>query len=138
MPIEMKQTAAARDDSQSSNLSSSNNHPITASSSSFTSLISNPLAARISFQTFTNLLPSSWSASRTIPGSCASLTDSSSRSRNYDQLPITTGRVVVEKREPRFVSKETQLAKLRDRLERTNVNGDVGACSYCHDQALLI
>jgi len=86
--------------------------------------MSTPLAARISFQTFTNLLPS-WGASPSSIGSCQRTPDTSCKSSNHDQS--SGGPVVMEKREPRFVSKEKQLEKLRSRLKGQDINGDFGA-----------
>jgi hypothetical protein len=122
---------------QSQSSSSSNSYPVTTSSSSFSSLMSNPLAARISFQTFTNLLPS-WSTSRSLAGSCQVVPYSSSASQSQDHLSSMTDPAVFEKRGPRFVSKEKQLEKLRSRLEKKDINGDVSACNSCQDHALFV
>lgn len=136
MQSQVKNTSAVNELPQDS--VSSNHYPNTTSSSSFTSIMSNPLAARISFQTFTNLLPSSWSTSRSLAGSCQAMPTGLSTSLGHDQKSSTRDTVTVGKRGPRFVSKEKQLEKLRSRLERKDVKSDVGACNSCQDQALFV
>jgi hypothetical protein len=122
---------------QSRSSSPLNSYPVTTSSS-FSSFMSNPLAARISFQTFTNLLPSSWSVSRSLAGPYEVIPNSSSASRSQDRLLPTTDPAVVEKRGPRFVSKEKQLEKLRSRLEGMSINGGVSSCNSCQDHTLFV
>jgi len=119
----MKGVPAANDHSEVQGPSSS----IATSSNSFISLMSTPLAGRISFQTFTNLLPSSWSASPSLAGSYQVTPDGSCKSLNHDQISAVGGPAMAEKREPRFVSKEKQLEKLRSRMRRKDVTGDFGA-----------
>jgi len=119
---------------QSQSSSPPNSHPV-ATTSSFSSFMSNPLGA--SFQTFTNLLPSSWGGSRSPVGSYEVLPDSSSTSRSQDRLQSTSV-PTVEKRGPRFVSKEKQLEKLRSRLEGKDINGDVSSCNSCQDRTLFV
>lgn len=98
-----------------------------ASTSSLSSIMSSPLAARISFQTLSNFIPLSWTpgaatvASRTTPRTS---TDDVAEAAS----PFTSARPGVRRsNERRFVSRDQQLEKLKNRLGNNYING-IGHC----------
>lgn len=107
--------------------SNTNRRPKTAPSSSpFSSIMSSPLAARLSFQTFTNFIPLSWSATTAVtpPPSMAS-----AEPEEVAATPVRRG----------YVSKESQLEKLRSRLEREGQGVRAhDVCRKCEDDAVLL
>lgn len=127
--------------------------PLTASaapiapSSSFSSIMSSPLSARLSFQTLTNFIPTSWATS--MPGSApASSTGNTAHGSQYptcdsrSTLPLLQAMPAVVSRKRDYVSKEKQLEKLRGRFERegkmklrTSVNI---CCRKCDDEAVFL
>ncbi|KAJ7590758.1 hypothetical protein C8J56DRAFT_1024565 [Mycena floridula] len=102
------------------NLDASSSEPF--ASSSFASLMPSPIASRLSFQTFTNFIPLSWSPRP-----------------KAETSPIATisagelGASQIQKRG--YVSKEAQLEKLKTRLLReqdmTRIASDV--CKKCNE-----
>ncbi|KAG1820581.1 uncharacterized protein BJ212DRAFT_1340918 [Suillus subaureus] len=79
-----------------------------ASTSSLSSIMSSPLAARISFQTLSNFIPLSWTPEAVSP--------------------FTSARPGVRRSiERRFVSRDQQLEKLRNRLGNDHIIG-IGRC----------
>jgi hypothetical protein len=126
-----------------------------SSSSSFSSIMSSPLSARISFQTFTNFIPVAWSPRNQItepaaslsvvtPGSNSSVV-SSERAPECGPLFYSGAQTRVPVNVPRkrgYVSKEKQLAKLRNWLEhdggakmRTSVSI---FCKKCDDKEVFL
>lgn len=123
--------------------------------SSFSSIMSSPLSARLSFQTLTNFIPLSWSPSANPVGSAvatlcripeSSSSSSSSSNDNKTELlsePGIVARVikdvsVVQKRG--YVSKEKQLEKLKGRLQRDGavMRSTVDICRNCEDEAVYV
>ncbi|KAG2031550.1 hypothetical protein BDR03DRAFT_927889 [Suillus americanus] len=98
-----------------------------ASTSSLSSIMSSPLAARISFQTLSNFIPLSWT-----PGAAAVASRTTPRTSTDDVAeaasPFTSAcpgvRCSIERR---FVSRDQQLEKLRNRLGNYHING-IGRC----------
>ncbi|KAG6861198.1 hypothetical protein C0995_002825 [Termitomyces sp. Mi166 len=90
-------------------------------SSSFSSIVTSPLSSRISFPSFTNLIPLSWSQRNIAPEVSADAVESTQKvdgvlaSREVAQAQS----VIPSKRG--FVSKEKQLEKLRCRMEQENL-----------------
>lgn len=106
------------------------------SSSSFSALMSSPLSARLSFQTFTNLIPISWSQRASDAPSTRSFFDVASTSET-STTPVAS---IPLKRS--FVSKEKQLEKLRSRMKsegmskmRTSVSF---WCNRCDDKGVTL
>lgn len=114
-------------DSQDTDVSSSTSSTVhlpvasvgSSSSSSFTSIMSSPLAGRLSFQTFSNFIPIPWSYRSGISDAAAA------PSPSIKSVPVVDDKDnnVTSKSSggpPKrvFVSKERQLEKLRIRLER--------------------
>ncbi|KAJ7087200.1 hypothetical protein B0H15DRAFT_843026 [Mycena belliarum] len=91
--------------------SSTNSPPSVAASSSFSSIMSSPLAGRLSFQTFTNYIPS-WGM--TPPRGAQS--DAAGHDSTVLASPAGTMK-------PKYVSKQSQLERLRNRLERETLEG---------------
>lgn len=125
-----------------------------SSSSSFSSIMSSPLSARISFQTFTNFIPVAWSPRNKItePAASSLVTPSSNSSivsseRAPERGPLfysgAQTRVPVDVPHKRgYVSKEKQLEKLRNWLEhdggakmRTSVSI---FCKKCDDKEVFL
>lgn len=101
-----------------------------ASTSSLSSIMSSPLAARFSFQTLSNFIPLSWTpgaaavASRTTPNTSASSIDDVAEATS----PFTSDCPGVRRSiERRFVSRDQQLEKLKNRLGNNHING-IGRC----------
>ncbi|KAG5654643.1 hypothetical protein H0H81_009891 [Sphagnurus paluster] len=86
------------------------------SSSSFSALMSSPLSARLSFQTFTNFIPISWSQRASDAPSTRSFFDVASTSE------ISTTPVASIPLKRCFVSKEKQLEKLRNRMKSESMS----------------
>lgn len=118
-----------------------------STSSSFSSIISSPLSARISLQTLANFIPAAWSPrSQPVPlpfitpNSSPSTADSE-RAVESDPRPyIETQRVpLVVPQKRGYVSKEKQLEKLRSRLEREGVKiSPYVHCKKCDDEAVFL
>jgi hypothetical protein len=111
--------------------------------SSFSSILTSPLATRLS--TFTNYIPLSWAPRASQPGAAAAalclIPDGSIRSNNApfdDQTnnKNTTGRAIVEDK-TKYVSKEDQLEKLRSRLAQ-EMKGTSVICRSCGDDAVFL
>lgn len=102
------------------NLDASSSEPF--ASSSFASLMPSPIASRLSFQTFTNFIPLSWSPRPKAETSPIATT-----------LAGELGASQIQKRG--YVSKEAQLEKLKTRLLReqdmTRIVSDV--CKKCNE-----
>lgn len=101
-----------------------------ASTSSLSSIMSSPLAARFSFQTLSNFIPLSWTpgaaavASRPTPRTSVSSTDDVAEATS----PFTSACPGVRRSiERRFISRDQQLEKLRNRLGNNHING-IGHC----------
>lgn len=96
--------------------------------SSFSSIMSSPLSARISFQTLTNFIPISWSQRSNVPASLSSGVDGAPKPDDVTprraSVPLKRG----------FVSKERQLEKLRSRLEREGTMKMRTSVSVCCNQ----
>ncbi|KAG1863665.1 hypothetical protein F4604DRAFT_1784463 [Suillus subluteus] len=98
-----------------------------ASTSSLSSIMSSPLAARISFQTLSNFIPLSWT-----PGAAAVVSRTTPRTSTDDAAEATSPFIsacpgVRRLIERRFVSRDQQLEKLRNRLGNNHING-IGRC----------
>ncbi|KAG5644924.1 hypothetical protein DXG03_007389 [Asterophora parasitica] len=113
----------------------------TIPSSSFSSIMTSPLSARLTFQTFTNFIPMSWSQvsappppvdGESAPKTRGILPPTESASQQHAQTPSKRG----------FVSKEKQLEKLRSRLEREGtmkMKTSVTAwCDNCDEEAVAL
>jgi len=103
------------------------------SSSPFSSIMSSPLAARLSFQTFTNFIPLSWSATTAVvpPPTLASAEHVSIAARAVRREDVNVKRG--------YVSKESQLAKLRSRLEHEGQGIKAhDVCRKCEDDAVFL
>ncbi|KIK42998.1 hypothetical protein CY34DRAFT_804324 [Suillus luteus UH-Slu-Lm8-n1] len=92
--------------------------------------MSSPLAARFSFQTLSNFIPLSWTpgaaavASRTTPNTSVSSIDDVAEAAS----PFTSDCPGVRRSiERRFVSRDQQLEKLKNRLGDNHING-IGRC----------
>ncbi|KAG2148046.1 hypothetical protein DEU56DRAFT_106735 [Suillus clintonianus] len=101
-----------------------------ASTSSLSSIMSSPLAARFSFQTLSNFIPLSWTpgaaavASRTTPStSVSSIDDVAQAASSFTSASHGVRRSI----ERRFVSRDQQLEKLKNRLGNNHING-IGRC----------
>jgi len=126
-------------------------------SSSFSSIMSSPLSARLSFQKLTNFIPLPWSSTNSVGSAAAALclapesSRSSSTTTNTNDNaeiglrpePGNVARVikdvsVVQKRG--YVSKEKQLEKLRSRLQRDDavMTSTVDICRNCEDEAVFV
>jgi len=125
------------------------------STSSFTSIMSSPLSSRISFQALTNFIPVSWSPRKHTnePAAPLSLITPSSNSTIvmserapqlsppiYSRTPTRCPVDVPPKRN--YVSKEKQLEKLRNQLERdraikTRTSFNV-YCKKCYDEEVFL
>ncbi|KAG2053542.1 hypothetical protein BDR06DRAFT_989805 [Suillus hirtellus] len=97
-----------------------------ASTSSLSSIMHSPLAARFSFQTLSNFIPLSWTpgaaaiVSRTVPGtSVGSAGDVAEAASSFSSACPSVQRSI----ERRFVSRDQQLEKLRNRLGNNHING---------------
>jgi len=124
------------------------------STSSFSSIMSSPLSSRISFQTLTNFIPVSWSPrnrTKEHPSPLSITPNSSSSVVRSERAPQggsllysgTPGRCPVDvPRKRSYVSKEKQLEKLRNRLERdgaikTRTSFSV-YCKKCDDEEVFL
>lgn len=105
---------------------------ITTTPSSFSSIMSSPLAGRLSFQTLTNLMPLSWTA---VPATSCEITTSIA-SGNAQRRERVQSAVV----STNYVSKEKQLEKLRSRLQRDGVTMKtaIASCRKCTDEAVFL
>lgn len=89
-----------------------------------------PLAARFSFQTLSNFIPLSWTpgaaaiASRTVPGTSVGSTDDVAEAAPSFSSACPGVQRSIERR---FVSRDQQLEKLRNRLGNNHING-IGRC----------
>jgi hypothetical protein len=117
-----------------------------STSSSFSSIMSSPLAARISIQTLTDFIPATWSFRRHNAESAASPSPDPRRltltMANSEHAPERGPFPVDVARNRGYVSKEKQLEKLRSRLERdgtlklkTSVNV---CCKKCDDEVVFL
>jgi hypothetical protein len=118
-----------------------------ASSSSFSSIMSSPLSARLTFQTLTNFIPLSWGpATRTASSdfSTGSNIHDSERSisGSHSTIPSLQAMPADTPRKRGYVAKEKQLEKLKSRFERegtmkmrTTVNV---CCEKCDDKAVCL
>ncbi|KAG2159047.1 uncharacterized protein EDB93DRAFT_1245605 [Suillus bovinus] len=101
-----------------------------ASISSLSSIMPSPLAARFSFQTLSNLIPLSWTPgaaavmSRTTPRTSVGLTDDVAEAASSFTSACPGVRRSIERR---FVSRDQQLEKLRNRLVNNHIDG-TGRC----------
>jgi hypothetical protein len=111
-------------ENQNQNQTSSNHAP------SFSSILSSPLATRLS--TFTNYMSLSWAPPASQSG-VAALRLIPSRSSNEDQG--TRVQTAVESK--KYVSKENQLEKLRSRLCQ-ETRGPVDFCRSCGDKVVFL
>jgi hypothetical protein len=123
--------------------------PPGSSTSSFSSIMSSPLTARISFQTLTNFIPAVWSSGNHVPESvtpsCFATRRLSSGPALDDSLSSSceqTRELVGVTSKRGYVSKEKQLEKLRGRLEqegvvrmRTSVHF---CCKKCDDEVVFL
>lgn len=115
--------------------------------SSLSSILSAPLAARLSFQTFTNFIPMPW-ASKDAPVS-SDLTSSD----RCDAGAITNQRQTMRMGMPPrkeapsvplkrgYVPRERQLAKLRLRMQREGTSGtgtSFDVCKKCDDEVIFL
>ncbi|TFK43312.1 hypothetical protein BDQ12DRAFT_731347 [Crucibulum laeve] len=114
--------------------------------SSFSSLMSSPLSARLSLQTFTNFIPMAWhpianSAAGSAASMAASLCLNAGNEYDTDNKVSKPSRAMAsESRVRGFVSRQKQLDKLRYRLETEGslITRDVGIhCKKC-DGALVM
>lgn len=116
--------------------------------SSFSSIMSSPLSARLSFQTLTNFIPVAWSPRSHNMESPASLSHVTSSSEHAPErgTPFYSGtharRPMDVPRKRGYVSKEKQLEKLRNLLEcdgvekmRTSVNVH---CKRCDEEVVFL
>ncbi|OAX43098.1 hypothetical protein K503DRAFT_766195 [Rhizopogon vinicolor AM-OR11-026] len=118
-----------------------------ASTSPFSSIMSSPLAARFSFQTFSNFIPLSWSPGAAAVSSHA--TPSISINSSDDDGAAEAVSLFASARpgvrrsaERRFVSRDQQLEKLRNRLGDDH-NGighclAVNACGSCKNANIFL
>jgi len=105
--------------------SAASNSPSVAASSSFSSIMSSPLAGRLSFQTITNYIPS-WGM--TPPSGTLSA------AIGHDSGSMAPPAGLVKRG---FVSKQSQLERLKTRLERETMEGrSVGIKSS--DEAIFL
>ncbi|KAG6820171.1 hypothetical protein H0H93_004434 [Arthromyces matolae] len=122
--------------SQNRNTSFAPRHPSempSSLSSSISSIMTSPLSSRISFESFTNFIPFSWSQRNIASGAptthvsdSVQADDDVPSSREVFQAPA----VAPVKRG--FVSKEKQLEKLRSRLKQENLaKADVSFSAGC-------
>ncbi|KAJ6567228.1 hypothetical protein DFH09DRAFT_1156364 [Mycena vulgaris] len=108
------------------NAASSSNSPSVLASSSFSSIMSSPLAGRLSFQTFTNYIPS-WGM--TPPRG------TQSDAPGHDSRPVVPPAGTVKRG---FVSKQSQLERLKSRLERESLEGRSAPGKKCDDEAVFL
>jgi len=97
-----------------------------SASSSFASLMPSPIASRLSFQTFTNFIPLSWSPRSKIETPLAALAIvEESDANNESRGPQKRG----------YVSKEVQLEKLKARLlrEQDMTRNVADVCKKCNE-----
>ncbi|KAJ7477090.1 hypothetical protein B0H11DRAFT_2029628 [Mycena galericulata] len=106
--------------------SCSNSSSSAAPSSSFSSLMSSPLAGRLSFQTLTNYIPS-WGM--TPPR--GPLSDAA----GHDSRPGVTSAGTVKRA---FVSKKSQLERLKTRLERESLEARIALGKQSEDDAVFL
>ncbi|OJA07685.1 hypothetical protein AZE42_01879 [Rhizopogon vesiculosus] len=115
--------------------------------SPFSSIMSSPLAARFSFQTFSNFIPLSWSpgaaavSSRTTPSISISSSGDGDAAEAVS-LFASACPGVRRSAERRFVSRDQQLEKLRNRLGDDH-NGiehclAVNACGSCKNANIFL
>jgi len=97
-----------------------------SSFSSFSSLMSSPLAGRLSFQTLTNYIPS-WGM--TPPR--GALSDAA----GYDSRPVSPSAGPVKRG---FVSKQSQLERLKSRLERESLEARSVVGKKSDDDAVFL
>ncbi|KAF9224338.1 hypothetical protein BS17DRAFT_703418 [Gyrodon lividus] len=110
-----------------------------AISTSLSSIMSSPLAARLSFQKLSDFIPSSWAPGAAAAASCIFSSSSSNMSVDAaESAPLLSnaGNCTPRPAEWRFVSKDKQLEKLRNRLSFERKNGMVpcstmSACKGC-------
>lgn len=104
--------------------------------------MSSPFAARISFQTFTNFIPFAWSSTSSSPSQAIPKSSSTSSSDVGDELcSFAKKPIVLEKREPRFVSKERQLERLKSRLDQEQLKykrSHIGGGKMHEEEALVL
>ncbi|KAG6830628.1 hypothetical protein H0H92_015720 [Tricholoma furcatifolium] len=109
--------------------------PAQAPLSSFSSIMTSPLSARLSFQSFTNFIPLSWSQRSITPTVPA--TDAVEGVKKVDSVQAQPVDPAPTSLKRGFVSKEKQLERLRCRLERENptkVRNSVSTlCKKCDD-----
>lgn len=101
-----------------------------ASTSSLSSIMSSPLAARFSFQTLSNFIPLSWTpgaaavASHTTPNTSVNSMDDVAEAAS----PFTSDYPGIRRStERRFISRDQQLEKLKNRLGNNHIDG-IGRC----------
>lgn len=105
--------------------STSNSSSVLASSS-FSSLMSSPLAGRLSFQTLTNYIPSWGMTPSRGPQSDAA---------GHDSRPVVPPAGTVKRG---FVSKQSQLERLKSRLERESLETRSAAAKKSDDDAVFL
>ncbi|KAJ7688380.1 hypothetical protein B0H17DRAFT_1202936 [Mycena rosella] len=103
---------------------SSSNSPSVLASTSFSSIMSSPLAGRLSFQTLTNYIPSWGMTPRSAQSDTA----------GYDLRPAAPAGTVKRG----FVSKQSQLERLKNRLERETLEGRSVIGRNCDDDAVFL
>ncbi|KAH7916712.1 hypothetical protein BJ138DRAFT_995052 [Hygrophoropsis aurantiaca] len=113
-------------------------YPI-ASSSSLSSIMSSPLAARLSFQTLSNFIPLSWTPGAAAVVACIAPSHSSEPSLSATlSTPLASdiGSSIRSSTERKHVSRDKQLEKLRRQLDHDHRTGSrclaVHACNCCH------
>jgi len=106
--------------------SSCSNSSSVLTSSSFSSLMSSPLAGRLSFQTLTNYIPS-WGM--TPPR--GALSDAA----GHDSRPVAPPAGPVKRG---FVSKQSQLERLKSRLERESLEARSVVGKKSDDDAVFL
>ncbi|KAG2071934.1 hypothetical protein BDR04DRAFT_1074859 [Suillus decipiens] len=100
------------------------------STSSLSSIMSSPLAARFSFQTLSNFIPLSWTpgaaaaVSRTTPRTSVSSTDDVAQAASPFAGAYPSVRRSIERV---FISRDQQLEKLKNQLGNNHING-IGRC----------
>ncbi|KAJ7162582.1 hypothetical protein C8R43DRAFT_990799 [Mycena crocata] len=106
--------------------SSSSNSPLVPASSSFSSIMSSPLAGRLSFQTLTNYIPSWGMTPPRVPQSDAA---------GHDSRSVAPPAGTVKRG---FVSKQSQLERLKSRLERESLEGRGAVGMRCDEVAVFL
>ncbi|KAJ7122797.1 hypothetical protein C8R44DRAFT_784570 [Mycena epipterygia] len=107
------------------NAASSNSSSVLASTS-FSSIMSSPLAGRLSFQTLTNYIPS-WGM--TPPRG------TQSDAPGHDSRPVAPPAGTMKRG---FVSKQSQLERLKSRLEQESLEGRSAMGRKCDDDAVFL